>query len=268
MPLQHPDNPRYTEQAVPNTEEPSRGSEASQSTDSSSIELKRERNRILARETRIRKKFLFENLQKQVGALMKENEQLKEIIEAHMQPDVARSVLSECCNPLPDVVASVSNKATSVLAREDFGLISAIRAAQRAFCITDPHLPDNPIVFASQGFLSLTGYSVDQVLNRNCRFLQGALTDQSQVAMLADGIARGVDTSVTIINYKSDGTPFWNQVYVAALRDANNVIVNYVGVQCEVQQEDMIAAMQAKVTEGQGQHTVQGGAPLKRARRK
>lgn len=151
-----------------------------------------------------------------------------------MEKSLAERVLSQCCKNLPDVVTTVATQATSMLAQEDFGLISAIRSAQRAFCITDPYLPDNPIVFASQGFLDLTKYSIDQVLNRNCRFLQGPLTDQTQVAVLADGIQRGVDTSVPLLNYKADGTMFWNQVYVAALRDSNNVIVNYVGVQCEV----------------------------------
>lgn len=167
-------------------------------------------------------------------SLVKENELLKEVVRTKMEKSLAEKVLSQCCKALPDVVATVSTQATSMLAQEDFGLISAIRSAQRAFCITDPYLPDNPIVFASQGFLDLTKYSIDQVLNRNCRFLQGPLTDLKQVAVLGDGIRKGIDTSVPLLNYKADGTMFWNQVYVAALRDSNNVIVNYVGVQCEV----------------------------------
>jgi PAS domain-containing protein len=166
--------------------------------------------------------------------LANENEKLKEIIRTKMEKSLSERVLAQCCKALPDVVTTVATQATSVLAQEDFGLITAIRSAQRAFCITDPYLPDNPIVFASQGFLDLTKYSIDQVLNRNCRFLQGPQTDLKQVAALADGIRQGVDTSVPILNYKADGTKFWNQVYVAALRDSNNVIVNYVGVQCEV----------------------------------
>jgi PAS domain S-box-containing protein len=170
----------------------------------------------------------------QVRVLQKENEMLKEIVRSKMTRSVAEKVLAECCCKLPEVVASVSSQATSILSRADFNLINAIRSAQRAFCISDPYLPDNPIVFASQGFLDLTGYSLDQVLNRNCRFLQGPLTDQSQVAVLRDGIRRGIDTSVPLINYRADGTMFWNQVYVSALRDSSNVIVNYVGVQCEV----------------------------------
>jgi hypothetical protein len=69
--------------------------------------------------------------------------------------------MTECCTVLPDIVAAVANQATSVLARADFSLITAICTAQRSFCITDPALPDNPIVFASQDFLDLTGYSMD-----------------------------------------------------------------------------------------------------------
>jgi PAS domain S-box-containing protein len=102
------------------------------------------------------------------------------------------------------------------------------------FAISDPTLPDNPIVYVSQGFLDLTGYTLDQVLGRNCRFLQGPGTDQSAVEVIRKGITEGVDTSVCLLNYKADGTPFWNQFFVAALRDAENNIVNYVGVQCEV----------------------------------
>jgi len=95
-------------------------------------------------------------------------------------------------------------------------------------------MPDNPIVYVSQGFLELTGYTLDQVLGRNCRFLQGPGTDQKAVDTIRKGIEAGVDTSVCLLNYKADGTPFWNQFFVAPLKDAENNIVNCVGVQCEV----------------------------------
>ena len=198
------------------------------------VDPRRERNRVLARETRMRKKNMMSALKDKVSVLVKDNERLKAIVQTRLERPLADKVLLECCGSLPDVVATMSNKATAILTREDYGLIAAIRAAQRAFCISDPHLPDNPIVFASQGFLELTGYSMDQVINRNCRFLQGPDTDMKSVAVLAEGVRQGVDTSVPLLNYKADGTPFWNQIYVAALKDSNNVIVNYVGVQCEV----------------------------------
>ena len=112
----------------------------------------------------------------------------------------------------------------------------ALQSAQQNFAVSDPSLPDNPIVYASQGFLRLTGYSMEQVLGRNCRFLQGPGTDQTVVDIIRRGVREGVDTSVCLLNYKANGEPFWNQFFVAALRDADGNIVNYVGVQCEVNQ--------------------------------
>jgi len=60
--------------------------------------------------------------------------------------------------------------------------------------------------------LRLTGYSMDQVLGRNCRFLQGPGTDQTVVDIIRRGVLEGVDTSVCLLNYKANGDPFWNQV--------------------------------------------------------
>jgi PAS domain S-box-containing protein len=127
-----------------------------------------------------------------------------------------------------------TKQAASILQDADFGLMAAIQAAQRSFVITDPSIPDNPIIFASRGFLELSGYTLEQVLGRNCRFMQGPGSDAAQVEALRKGIQEGVDTSVCILNYRADGTPFYNQIFVAALRDVNNKIINYVGVQVEV----------------------------------
>jgi PAS domain S-box-containing protein len=173
--------------------------------------------------------------------LVKENNHLKSLVRT-LDPSVADNIMSECCTELPEIVSAVANQATSVLARADFSLISAICSAQRSFCITDPALPDNPIVFASQDFLNLTGYTMDEILGRNCRFLQGPATDLAGVAVLRKGINEGIDTSVMLLNYKKDGTTFWNQIYLSALRDVDNNVVNYVGVQIEVVPEDTEAA--------------------------
>merc|ERR1711935_1069388 len=132
------------------------------------------------------------------------------------------------------LITSSQGAANKVLDDPDFSFIKALQTAQQNFVVTDPSLPDNPIVYVSQGFLTLTGYTLDQVLGRNCRFLQGPGTDQAAVEVIRKGMKEGVDTSVCLLNYKADGTPFWNQFFVAALKDANNNIVNYVGVQCEV----------------------------------
>jgi PAS domain S-box-containing protein len=197
------------------------------------IDRRRERNRILARRTRLRKKFFFESLQKQVSELQRENHVLKDIVKVKMG-DVAPGILSKCNTDLTPIVTESQSKATELLAQSDFKLMAMLQAAQRSFVITDPYVVDNPIVFASAAFLETTGYTMDQVLGRNCRFLQGPKTDRCKVDTIRQGIAEGIDTSVCLLNYRADGSTFWNQFFVAALRDGNKRIVNYVGVQCPV----------------------------------
>ena len=197
---------------------------------------RRERNREHAKRSRLRKKFLLESLQEQINGLNSEIEMLKDIIKKEI-PDKAEHLLQTVSAPkgkftplpMPSGFGPVKT-----LMEPDFRLMSALSGSQQNFAISDPTLPDNPIVYVSQGFLELTGYTLDQVLGRNCRFLQGPGTDQSAVDVIRKGIREGVDTSVCLLNYKADGTPFWNQFFVAALRDAENNVVNFVGVQCEV----------------------------------
>eukprot|EP01039_Chlorochromonas_danica_P003143 gene3143-3442_t len=121
-----------------------------------------------------------------------------------------------------------------ILMEPDYRLIHSLVHSQQNFVLSDPSLPDNPIVYASEGFCRMTGYKRQDVLGRNCRFLQGPGTDQAAVDIIRQGIAEGHDISVCLLNYKADGKPFWNQFFLAALKDAEGHVVNYVGVQCEV----------------------------------
>jgi len=214
-------------------------------TESQKVE-RRERNREHAKRSRLRKKFLLESLQDQIHGLQSEIESLRSIIKTEL-PQKADSLLSKVVSgggcgqktivngreytplPMPSGFGPVKT-----LMEPDYRLMSALSSSQQNFAISDPSLPDNPIVYVSQGFLDLTGYTLDQVLGRNCRFLQGPGTDQNAVDVIRKGVRDGVDTSVCLLNYKADGTPFWNQFFVAALRDAENNVVNFVGVQCEV----------------------------------
>ena len=66
-----------------------------------------------------------------------------------------------------------TNRANAILENADHSLMTAIQASQRSYVISDPNLPDNPIIFASKGFLDLSGYTLENTLGRNCRFLQG-----------------------------------------------------------------------------------------------
>jgi len=207
------------------------------------LDRRRERNRILARRTRLRKKFFFESLQKEVADLQRENAALKSIVRGRLKPDDASTVLTQCNAheklpsnvqnqeiippPMPSAVPSAGVKK---LDKDDFSLIQSIQNSQQCFIITDPSLHDNPIVFASNDFLTLTGYSQEEVLGRNCRFLQGQETSPDKVGQIRKAINAGEDVNVTFANYTSDGKPFWNSLFIAALRDADNNIVNFIGV--------------------------------------
>eukprot|EP01038_Epipyxis_sp_PR26KG_P004623 gene4623-6502_t len=208
---------------------------------------RRERNREHAKRSRVRKKFLLESLQHSVHALEQENEKLKQAIREHL-PDEADGLLEGCTPAGVSVLATDPNNATTTLDDPDYGLVKALQTAQQNFVISDPSMPDNPIVYASQGFLSLTGYTLDEVLGRNCRFLQGPETDSRTVDRIRKGIEKGEDTTVVLLNYRKDGTTFWNQFFVAALRDGDGNIVNYLGVQCKVSVDYAQAFVKSEVT--------------------
>ena len=92
---------------------------------------------------------------------------------------------------------------------------AAIRATRMAMIIADPRRPDVPIVFANAAFLKLTGYSRNEVMGRNCRFLQGPETDSDAVAAVREAIRRRENISIDLLNYRKDGTTFWNALYLS-----------------------------------------------------
>lgn len=195
---------------------------------------RRERNREHAKRSRIRKKFLLESLQEQVAALRDENMSLRQVVKERL-PDKASAILDQCTTEFSSMLApEPAIEMKHELVEYDFRLIQSLLSSQQCFAVSDPSLPDNPIVYVSGGFLKLTGYKMDDVLGRNCRFLQGPGTDARAVDVIRRGVAAGRDTSTCLLNYKADGTPFWNQFFVAPLRDADGNVVNFVGVQCEV----------------------------------
>ncbi len=96
---------------------------------------------------------------------------------------------------------------------------AAVRATRMPMIITDPRLPDNPIVFCNQAFQDLSGYGRHEIVGFNCRFLQGPETDRATVARIRSAIDRGTDIAVDVLNYRKDGTKFWNALYLSPVRD-------------------------------------------------
>ena len=100
-----------------------------------------------------------------------------------------------------------------------------------ALLITDATLPDDPIVFVNRAFLDQTGYAVDQVVGRNCRFLQGEHTDPESVRALREAIAEDREVTVDLVNYRAGGERFVNRLMVAPLYDDDGTVRHRLGIQ-------------------------------------
>lgn len=111
---------------------------------------------------------------------------------------------------------------------------AAIRATRMPMLITDPRQVDNPIVFANDAFLRLSGYAREEVVGRNCRFLQGPKTDPVAVGQIRDAISTRSDIAVDILNYKRDGTPFWNALFVSPVSNEDGELQFFFASQLDV----------------------------------
>ena len=125
----------------------------------------------------------------------------------------------------------------------------------RSFCITNPTVFDNPIVYASPDFTELTGYDTQSIVGYNCRFLQGAGSDPNEIYRLKMAIEQGQRTSAVIKNYRRDGSPFWNRIKIAPMVDSYSKVVLIVGIHTEVYQlftaagEEMFTTVRPDISE-------------------
>ncbi len=124
---------------------------------------------------------------------------------------------------------------------------AALASATAGMVITDPSLPDHPIIDANPAFERLTGYTRAEILGRNCRFLQGDDIDPAAVARIREAIRDGRDITETLLNRRKDGAPFWNELRIAPLRDDAGRITHFVGVQTDVSERVRAGAVQARL---------------------
>nr|AML78318.1 putative LOV domain-containing protein [Cyperus papyrus] len=117
--------------------------------------------------------------------------------------------------------------------RQAIDLATTLERIEKNFVITDPRLPDNPIIFASDSFLELTEYTREEILGRNCRFLQGPETDQGTVARIRDAIREQREITVQLINYTKSGKKFWNLFHLQPMRDQTGEVQYFIGVQLD-----------------------------------
>lgn len=134
---------------------------------------------------------------------------------------------------------------------------AAVEMTRMPMILADPRQDDTPIVFANNAFLDLTGYEEGEVLGRNCRFLQGAGTDPDHVRQLREAVSEGRATALEILNYRRDGTPFWNAVFMGPVHNPEGEIIYFFASQLDVTQrrESEQQFRQAQKMEAIGQLT-------------
>jgi PAS domain S-box-containing protein len=134
------------------------------------------------------------------------------------------------------------------LVRQDRGtdpFSAAVRATRMPMLITDPRQTDNPIVFVNAAFSKLTGFEHGEIVGRNCRFLQGPETDRGEVARLRDAIAARDPVELELLNYRKDGTTFWNRLLVSPVFDGDGNVTYFFASQFDVTLEkERLASLQ------------------------
>ncbi|PPJ56411.1 hypothetical protein CBER1_00747 [Cercospora berteroae] len=109
-----------------------------------------------------------------------------------------------------------------------------IPSLAEVYCISDPSVQDNPIVYGSEEFYNITQYTKEFAIGRNCRFLQGPKSSDSTVARLIQALMKGEECTETILNYKRDGMPFMNLLMIAPLYDNKGAVRYFLGCQIDV----------------------------------
>jgi PAS domain S-box-containing protein len=113
---------------------------------------------------------------------------------------------------------------------------AAVRATRMAMCITNPALKDNPIVFCNEAFQDLTGYGREEVIGQNCRFLQGPDTNPGAVDRLREAIASETNIALDLLNYRKNGSTFWNALYLSPVRGEDGQVKFFFASQVDVTQ--------------------------------
>nr|AHZ63882.1 phototropin [Schistochila sp. LGOW] len=149
-----------------------------------------------------------------------------------------------------------SDRATEI--RRGMDLATTLERIEKNFVITDPRLPDNPIIFASDHFLELTEYTREEIIGRNCRFLQGADTDLGVVRKISDAIRAQQNITVQLLNYTKTGKPFWNLFHLEAMKDSKGELQYFIGVQLDGSEHiEPIRRRMSERTEQEGKKIVQ-----------
>ncbi len=121
----------------------------------------------------------------------------------------------------------------------------AFERTRMPMVVTDPRQPDNPIVLANRAYVDLTGYSADELIGRNPRFMQGPETDAAELARVRDALAAEHDVVVEMLNYRKDGSTFWNQLFVSPVHDEEGKLLYHFASLLDVTRRRRAQALEA-----------------------
>lgn len=110
----------------------------------------------------------------------------------------------------------------------------ALDCSYSGVIISDAQDPSLPIIYVNPAFERITGYARDDIIGRNCRFLQGNARDELALEEVRLGLKQYRDVNVILKNFRKDGTPFWNDLYISPIFDEGGVVSHFVGVQNDV----------------------------------
>lgn len=159
----------------------------------------------------------------------------------------------------------------------------AVLATGLSFTVADAVAQGQPLIWVNPAFTAATGYTFEDAVGKNCRFLQGRETDPQAHVLIRRALDAGSDLVFTLLNYKKDGTPFWNQLSINPIRDCTGAVTHFVGIQTDVTQsravelereQALLAERTARRAAEQAQHAaeqatleaVQARAEAERAR--
>ncbi|MBD2500247.1 sensor domain-containing protein [Anabaena azotica] len=113
----------------------------------------------------------------------------------------------------------------------------ALAATSNGIVLTDANQPNHPIIYVNRGFEEITGYSADEVMGKNCRFLQGDETNQPCLEELRSALRDKRECHIIVKNFRKDGTPFWNELYIVPVFDFDRQLTHFIGVQNDITQQ-------------------------------
>ncbi|MBF0277939.1 MAG: PAS domain-containing protein [SAR324 cluster bacterium] len=134
----------------------------------------------------------------------------------------------QCRISIRDVTVSKKAEETSLM------LTQAVESVAEGCIITDPNQYDNPTIYANRAFEQMTGYSVQETIGQNCRFLQGKDTNPQVISEISDAIQERRTFQGEILNYRKDNTPFWNYLTISPIFSETGELRYFVGIQNDV----------------------------------